>query len=240
MQKLLIVDDNADLAEGLQVLLEDEDFEVNVAASGEQAISIADAVAFDIALIDVQLPGINGIEVAMEIRSKKPDTATILMSGFRIEQIISKALHEDKVTVLRRDTDSERNISVLKDLGDTDIILVADHDPETVIRVEQLLGNLKFKVLVARNGPQAFEQVPDEKPDVLILNLNLPVINGLEIYLQLQKLGYFLPTIIITGYKPLENEPNDPLHSYSVTGFLFKPFKPEHLLDSIHNCDDSH
>ena len=69
--------------------------------------------------------------------------------------------------------------------------------------------------------------------DVLVLDLRLPILDGLEVYLELKKHGRTLPTIIVTGYVEEEGENVDVLRSLTVTGCLLKPFDPDLLLEEI-------
>jgi two-component system, sensor histidine kinase len=66
---ILIVEDNADAREALRVLLELEGHTVEAAAEGRKAIEIARAKDLDIALVDIGLPGLDGYEVARQLRT---------------------------------------------------------------------------------------------------------------------------------------------------------------------------
>ena len=69
--------------------------------------------------------------------------------------------------------------------------------------------------------------------DILILDLKLPVLNGLEVYLTLKKQQRVVPTIIVTAYADEEASTIDRLRSMSVSGFFAKPFEPQDLLSAI-------
>jgi CheY-like chemotaxis protein len=66
--------------------------------------------------------------------------------------------------------------------------------------------------------------------DVLILDLRLPTLSGLEVCLELQRRGRSLPTILATAYAQEETAMLDQLQTLSVTGVLTKPFDPAQLL----------
>lgn len=70
MSKLLIVEDNADYRELLTSFLENEGHEVTSAAEGETAVALADKNAFDLIILDIMLPGMDGYEVCRRIREK--------------------------------------------------------------------------------------------------------------------------------------------------------------------------
>lgn len=93
MSKLLIVEDNADYRELLISFLENEGYEVTAAADGEAAIGLADDTAFDLIVLDLMLPGIDGYEVCRRIREKSDvpiimltalDSETHQMRGYRL------------------------------------------------------------------------------------------------------------------------------------------------------------
>jgi CheY-like chemotaxis protein len=69
--------------------------------------------------------------------------------------------------------------------------------------------------------------------DCLVLDLRLPILSGLEVYLTLKSAGCTVPTDIVTGYAEEEAESIDELRSHPVTGCLTKPFEPKALLQAI-------
>jgi CheY-like chemotaxis protein len=69
MPLVLLVEDNADAREALRVLLELDGYEVEVAADGARAVELARAKAPAVALIDIGLPGLDGYEVARQVRA---------------------------------------------------------------------------------------------------------------------------------------------------------------------------
>lgn len=237
--KVLIVDDNRDLGEGLKAILEDEDYDVTLALTGEEAVSLSRGEKFDLTLMDVQLPGINGIDAIMEIKSIRPDVRVIVMSGYRIEQLLAEAVDKGKVSVLRKPSTADQVLAALGDHQSSNIVLIADDNPEIVSSIESFLIEQKYQVLVAQSEQAALSGVKSNKVDFLVLDLRLPILKGLEVYMELQNQGRAIPTIMVTGFSPSESGTIDVLHSLSVTGCLFKPFKPEQLLRGIRHLRES-
>lgn len=82
IQRVLIVDDHATFRASARLLLESEGFEVvGEAADGESAIEQTAALAPELVLLDVQLPGLNGFEVASRVTSTNGAPAVILVSS---------------------------------------------------------------------------------------------------------------------------------------------------------------
>ena len=79
--KILVVDDNEDLASVLQMMLEDEGYEVQAAKDGTDGYSVYLLFEPDLVLTDIQMPGRNGLELMENIRMHNPGVRTIDMSG---------------------------------------------------------------------------------------------------------------------------------------------------------------
>jgi DNA-binding NtrC family response regulator len=80
--KLLIVDDEPIIRESLGEFLTQEGFAVSVAGSAEDALALAQATHFDLALCDIQLPGIDGLELLQRLLKISPDTFVILITAY--------------------------------------------------------------------------------------------------------------------------------------------------------------
>ena len=231
--KVLIVDDNRDLGEGLKAVLEDEDYDVTLALTGEKAVSLSRDQEFDLTVMDLQLPGINGIDAIMEIKSMRPDARVIIMSGYRIEQLLAEVVDNGKIYVLRNPSTANQVLAAMGDFSSSDIVLIVSDNPNTVSDLEVFLKASNYQVLVAHSEHEALSRVQTGQTEILILDLQLPVLKGLEVYMELQNQDRALPTVIVTGYAPSESGAVDVLHSLSVTGCLFKPFKPEQLIQGL-------
>jgi len=79
--RILIVDDNQELASALQMMLEDEGFEVRSAKDGHDGYWAYLDFNPDLILTDIQMPGENGLELMEHIRAHNPMVRTIYMSG---------------------------------------------------------------------------------------------------------------------------------------------------------------
>lgn len=81
-ENVLIVDDEKGLRFGAQRLLQDEGYEVETAGNGESGIILGTSKDFDVAVIDLKMPDIDGLEVLKEIKSKKPNTVCFIATAF--------------------------------------------------------------------------------------------------------------------------------------------------------------
>jgi DNA-binding response OmpR family regulator len=86
-----------------------------------------------------------------------------------------------------------------------------------------------YSVCHAHTGRDAVDRICEGGVDYLVLDLRLPVLNGMEVYLELKQRGRSVPTVIVTGYGAEETESINALRAMNVTGCLVKPFDPAEL-----------
>ena len=89
--RIMIVDDDQDLAESLADLLQVHGFDVDIAKDGQDALEHARTQDFDITLMDVRMPVMNGVDSFLAIRKIKPQARIVMMTGFK-EPIVERAL----------------------------------------------------------------------------------------------------------------------------------------------------
>jgi two-component system phosphate regulon sensor histidine kinase PhoR len=80
--KILVVDDEKVIREGCREVLTLEGYEVVLAENGEQGLKMIEEVHFDVALLDLMMPGISGFDVLSHIKALHPDTSIIVITGY--------------------------------------------------------------------------------------------------------------------------------------------------------------
>lgn len=99
---VLIVEDDPDFAESLMIALGVRNCNVDVARTGEEAIRKFHDLCYDIAFMDIKLPGKNGVESLAEIRGFCPAAHVVMMTGFSEAALLDKARQAGAVDVLRK------------------------------------------------------------------------------------------------------------------------------------------
>jgi len=230
--RVFIVDDDRDFAESLALLIEGRGYQVELAFSGEEAIAKFREQDFDITFLDVRLPGKSGTESFLEIRKFKPSARVVMMTGYSVEQLLEQAVEHGAWGVLDKPIDVRQVLQMLERIK-PDGILVVDDDKDFVESVKNLLVGNGYVVFVATNGQEAIERIRSNGIDILILDLRLPILSGLETYLELKRIGHAVPTLIVTAYLDEYADDMDRLRSLSISGVLRKPFDPRDLLDAV-------
>ena len=117
MIRILVVDDNPDMAETLADILELKGFSVHAAASGAEALEILQDQPVDILLTDVKMPGMNGLELYRETRKLYPRLITIFMTAYSADELIQQGMAEGVKTILDKPLDMNFLVRLLSVYG---------------------------------------------------------------------------------------------------------------------------
>jgi DNA-binding response OmpR family regulator len=117
-------------------------------------------------------------------------------------------------------------------------VLVIDDEPEMLGLVKYTLEQAGFEVHTCDNGRSAWDEIAKVRPDVLVLDVMLPGIDGYSLQLKLSQepTTKDLPIVVLTALEPsrtlFQKFPQ-------VAGFMTKPFKSEELLKTVQSAADS-
>lgn len=225
--RILIVEDDRDHAESLADILEMRGHDVELAHTGEQAFRRFCEADFDITLMDVKLPGMNGVETFFEFRKVRPDARVLLMTGFSVEHLIAQAVEDGALGVLRKPFNAQDLFDAIETVKPRGLVLVADDDPCFTSSIIPVLSAQGYRVETAGTGEEALRKLSQCRVDCLLLDVRMPVLSGLEVYLQLKRSGRLVPTILITAYAADDETQQLRLLTQ---GVLIKPFDPDALL----------
>ncbi len=230
--RILIVDDDEDLAESVAEALESREHIVTVAHTGEAAVELFKNQHFDIAFVDVRMPGINGVESFFQFRKIRPNCSVMMMTGYSVQELLDQAIDHGAAGVLEKPIDMNDMMAAVDNAKPDGIVLLVDDDPDFVASVAATLADAGYTVLVAHDGEQALAQSKSNHVDVLLLDLKLPVIDGLQVYMQLKEAQRLVPTLIVTGFADEKSTELAALQKMNC-GYLVKPFDPKRLLDRV-------
>ena len=231
-QRVFVIDDDRDHAESIADILAMHDYEVELAFSGEQGAARFREADFDFVLMDVKLPGMNGVETFFEFRKVRPDVKVMMMTGYSLEQLVAQAVDNGALGVLRKPFAIGDLLEALERVKPRGLVLVADDDPDFARSLEPILTQNGYCVQIASTGQEALEKAAAAGVNCLVLDLRLPVLSGLEVYLRLKETGRTIPTILVTGFADEEHETLSKLQPVT-DGLLIKPFDPAQLLCAI-------
>ena len=113
-------------------------------------------------------------------------------------------------------------------------ILCIEDEPEMIDLIRLILGRRGFEVIGAAGGKEGLEKVRQDPPDLILLDLMMPDIDGWEVYQQIKadEKTKKIPVIVVTA-KAQSIDKVLGLHIAKVDDYIAKPFSPQELLNSV-------
>jgi DNA-binding response OmpR family regulator len=113
-------------------------------------------------------------------------------------------------------------------------VVCIEDEPEMIDLVRLILGRKGFYVIGANGGIEGLETVRREKPDLILLDLMMPDMDGWEVYQQIKADSALreIPVIVVTA-KAQSIDKVLGLHIAKVDDYITKPFGPQELLESV-------
>jgi DNA-binding NtrC family response regulator len=113
--RILIIDDDENIRKVLQTILEDEGYFIATADTGKKGIEQSEKDFFNLALIDVRLPDMEGIELLSKLKDTKPKIRKIIVTGYPTLQNAVSAVNKGADAYVMKPFDVEKILVTIKD-----------------------------------------------------------------------------------------------------------------------------
>ena len=234
---VLVVDDDEGMVATLQDILGAAGYEVDVAYSGEEAVERVRERIPDCILMDVRMPGLNGVEAFREIKRLSPESFVIFMTAYAASTLVEEARREGAVEVIPKPLDLEQVLGLIDETAQTTPVLVVDDDSSFCRSLADALAAQHFSVHSAQTVDEAVILFRKEPRRVVILDMHLDGDDGLDVLLLLKELNPRAIVILMTGYPDLRETMRRGLEM-SASACLMKPFEVDDLIDTIRGAVD--
>ncbi|MFC1964157.1 response regulator [Chloroflexota bacterium] len=152
---VLVVDDNEDLLETFSMILKRRGFVVETAPNGVVALTKFHERHFDVTLMDVVMPEMDGVEAFRKMREISPAARVILMTAYSDEELIERALREGAHCVVSKPLRIDRIIEMINEASVPGPILLVDDDTDILETMTRALKKEGYEVVGADSGEQA-------------------------------------------------------------------------------------
>ena len=201
--RILVIDDDPTARDLLRRVLTKEGFTPEIAASGEEGLRRARQMQPTAITLDVMMPGVDGWSVLAALKAD-PVTANIPVIMVTIIDNRNLGYSLGAADYLTKPVDREQLAAVLEKYSCDNPpcpILVVDDDPEARRIVRHMLERERWRVQEAANGQEALERVAAERPDLILLDLMMPVMDGFEFSVELRKTRAWaqIPIVVLTA-----------------------------------------
>src|SRR5271157_389808 len=251
--RILIVDDHPTTATTMARALSKlgSGIEILTAENGELALELVRDRTVDLLITDMVMPGINGLELIEKLQSHpggRPVYIALVTAydvpglkesarRLKVNEIITKPIRPERICQIIAKAIEDLKHASMPPISDTKPqlkILIADDLPDNVALLSRYLENEGYICLTASDGEQALAKTRAEMPDLVLLDVNMPVKDGFEALQDIRSDPSIahIPVIILTAARL---EPIDMQYALSIGAddYLTKPFDRRELLARI-------
>ena len=231
-RRILVVDDNIDYCESIIDFLEMEGFDAVGIHNGFDALEIIKEEEFDMVLMDIRMPGMDGVETFQKLKEVSPETPTILMTAYAVENRIREALQNGAFGAFQKPVDNERLIcSIEKSFPDGAVVMIAVDDKEISSALLDTFAEKGYRCVVARDSEAAIRKARENKFDIIVLDMNLPFSKRLDTYHKIRDFRPDVKVVIVTDNKKKTENLIDQASKMDVCAFLEKPIDIDNLVE---------
>jgi two-component system response regulator HydG len=233
---VLIVDDDPSLRWTMSLILEHKGYAAETADDGAKAVDHVRKHPFDMVLMDIRMPVLNGVQALKQIKAIRPETVVAMMTAYAMEDLIRDALDEGAFAILNKPVEIEEVIALIEKsikVKQSALIMIVDDDRALCTILQGILKEQGYETRMAGSGKDAIALASTITFDILLIDLKLPEINGLETYLAIKEIQPRAVAIIFTAYPQDTAQLAEQAIKNNAYACLYKPLDIDRLLALI-------
>ncbi|MBN1213090.1 MAG: response regulator [candidate division Zixibacteria bacterium] len=248
--KLLMADDEKEFLETSARALGRRDFDIHLAYDGTTALQMMQQDRYDIVILDVKMPGLDGVEVFRRMQELWPYVPVILLTGHGsinqafqtskegVADYLTKPCDIDELTSHIKDVLTRAGKRIKPSLTPSDEenelvhVLLVDDEVELLESLKKILERRQMEIHIAQTGEKALELLKDTFIDVVVLDVKMPGMDGLEVLQKIKKSFPTVEVILLTGHPSVETAIKG--IKLGASEYFIKPAKEDALVNIIH------
>ncbi|MBL8796752.1 MAG: response regulator [Planctomycetia bacterium] len=230
---ILVVDDEVDNCRNLSDILTDLGYRVAIAHDGPAALELVRHRQYDVALLDLKMPGMDGLTLYREIKKLRADTVAIIVTAYASGATAEEAHTAGVWHVLPKPVDFPKLLGLVGEAVVQPLVLVVDDDPDLCANLWDLLREKGYRVGVAHDEPNAARQLQDRAFQVVLIDMKLPAGDGNEVFRLVRRNNPQARTIVITGHRSELEQRVDQVLAEGADAVCYKPFDVPNLLTTL-------
>ncbi|MEW6567843.1 MAG: response regulator [Chloroflexota bacterium] len=242
---VLIVDDDPDIVEGIKTVLETRDYRLATARDGLECMERIRQEAPDLVILDMLMPRMDGFAVIRELRSDPKYAGlpviiltTVIEDAAYRRYELETGVRMDVQDYIEKPTPPAELLRRVSAIVEQPYLIVADDDPDILEAISTVLADQPYRLATARDGRQCLDLVRKHPPDLLLLDLLMPKMDGFAVIRELRSdpATADIPIVVLTtviedaSRRRYELETGQDMR---IQGYLQKPTPPQELLRVI-------
>jgi DNA-binding NtrC family response regulator len=248
---VLVVEDDPELRELYAAYLEDEGFTAARAADGLEALLQIKRVRPANVVLDLLMPRLGGLDALRRIKAFDPSIRVVVVTGAEDSALPGQALALGASAILKKPVAAETLLLALTETSPagspvSDVattvpttpptrqagrVLVVDDEAEVRALLEDFLAPKGYRVRSVADGAAALREVLKEAPDLVLLDIDIPQLDGLEALRAIRGVTREVRIVMISGKASLDMAKRALV--YGAFDYIAKPFDLDHLSEVV-------
>jgi len=245
---ILIVDDSLIIRKSLSKQSEKSGPMVSQAEDGEQGFKKALSGSFDLIIADVEMPHLDGFGLCERLKSN-PSTRgipVIILSSLESDRDIEQGFRVGAAAyVSKSEAQSQLNETIERILEKSRfhrgrLVLVVDDSLKIRELLSQALAEEGFQVITAENGKQAMRRIQDLRPDLIISDIDMPVMNGIDFCREVHADPILAAIPVVMMSANSDRAVMRRMLQWGAASYLIKPFNLEQVIITVEKLLSDH
>jgi CheY-like chemotaxis protein len=230
---ILVVDDDVDTCRNLADILGDLGYDVDTAHDGPTALERVRARRYDVALLDLKMPGMDGVAVYRAIKRLRSDTVAIIVTAYASSETAQQALTAGAWQILPKPVDFPKLLKLVDEAVGQPLVMVVDDDHDLGATLWDVFREHGLRVCLAHDEREAAEHLRDEAFRVVLIDMKLPKGDGSTVFRLVRNTNPKARTVLITGYRSELDQAVHRVLSEGADAVCYKPFDIPALLETL-------
>jgi two-component system, NtrC family, response regulator HydG len=231
--RILVVDDEPDTCANLQDILVDLGYQVDVAHDGPRALEMVERTPYDVALLDLKMPGMDGLELYRRIKQLQAGTVAIIVTAYAASDTAQSALQAGAWKILAKPVDLSRLLPLIDEAIEQPLVMIVDDDLELCHSLWDVLRERGYRVAMAHGVKSAQQKLGDKSYRVVLIDMKLPEGDGAEVFHYVRQASPEARTVLITGHRSELDQQVEKTLGEGASAVCYKPFDMGQLLSNI-------
>ncbi len=236
---ILVVDDDHDAGQNLGDILTDLGYQVDIATDPLVALKMAQEKNYDIALLDLKMPGMDGLTLARKLKEQRCSTILILTTAYANQDTLATAQRDGIWRVFSKPLDLQHVIPSLSEASRQPLVLLIEDDEDLCYSLTDLLQDQGYRVHFATEIDEALRCVRGSEFQVVLIDMRLPGGFGDEVCAKVRGISDQVRVVLSTGHRQEMEQRIQSALGAGADAVCYKPFQMAELLTTLQRLTTS-
>ena len=230
---ILVVDDDDDTCHNLSDILIEMGYHVDTASNGPAALALVRRRAYDVALLDFKMHGMDGLTLYRKIKEIQASTVAIIITAYSTCGTEDEARGAGTWKILAKPVDFAQLLPLVDEALRQPLVMIVDDDHELCRNLWDVLRERGYRVGLAHTAAEAREQLEDRGYRIVLTDMKLPDGDGSELIQTVRQSDPDVHTVLITGHRAELQQVINQALTEGADAVCYKPFDVDELLATL-------